>query len=184
MCLMNSVLNKYLHKFILVFIDDILISSKSEVEHEEHLRIVLQTLRENKLYAKFRKCEFLKDKIQYLGHIISEEGFAVDIEKIKAIREWHVSIDVYVVRSFMGIAGYYRRFVERFSALAYPIKSLQRKGVKFEWTEKCQNIFEQLKLTLTTTLILKIPDPDQEFVVCTDVCGEGLGEYYYKKILL
>ena len=83
--------------------------------------------------------------------------------------------DVSAVRSFMGIVGYYHRFVERFSAIAYPITSLQRKGVKFEWTEKCQNSFDQLKLKLTTTPILKIADPDKEFVVCTDACREGLG---------
>ena len=127
------------------------------------------------MYAKFSKCEFYKDKIQYLGHIISEQGLAVDPEKIKAIREWLVPTDVSAVRSFMGIAGYYRKFVERFSAIAHPITSLQRKGVKFEWTEKCQNRFEQLKLKLTTAPILKIADPDKEFVVCTDACREGLG---------
>ena len=99
MCLMNSVLNKYLDKFVLVFIDDILVYSKSEEEHKEHLRIVFQTLKKNQLYAKFSKCEFYKDKIQYLGHIISEQGLAVDPEKIKAIREWPVPTDVSTVRS-------------------------------------------------------------------------------------
>ena len=102
----------------------------------------MQTLKGNHLYAKFSKCEFYKDKIQYLGHIILEQRWAVDPEKIKSIREWHVPTNVSAVRSFMGIAGYYRRFVEIFSALAYPIMSLQRKGTKFEWTKKCQNRFE------------------------------------------
>ena len=96
-----------------------------------------------------------------MGHIISKQGLAVDPEKIKAIREWPVPTDVSAVRSFMGIAGYYRRFMERFCAIAHPITSLQRKGVKFEWTEKCQKSFEQLKLKLTTTPILKIADPDK-----------------------
>ena len=109
-----------------------------------------------------------------MGHIISEQGLAVDPEKIKAIRDWLVPTDVSAVRSFIGIVGYYRRFVERFSAIAYPITSLQRKGTKFEWTEKFQNIFEQLKLKLTTAPILKIADPDKEFVVCPDACREGL----------
>ena len=139
------------------------------------MRIVLQTLKENQLYAKFSKCEFYKDKIQYLGHVISEQGLAVDPKKIKAIKEWHVPTDVSAVRSFMGIAGYYHRFVERFSAIAYPITSLQRKGVKFVWTEKCHNSFDQLKQKLTIAPILKIADPDKEFVVCTDACREGLG---------
>ena len=114
MCLMNNVLNKYLDKFVLVFIDDILVYSKSGEEHKEHLRIVLQTLKENQLYAKFSKCEFYKDKIQYLGHIISEQGLAVDPEKIKAFREWPVPADVSAVRSFMGIVGYYRRLWKDF----------------------------------------------------------------------
>ena len=85
------------------------------------MKIVFQTLKENQLYAKFSKCEFYKDEIQYLGHIISEQGLVVDPEKIKAIKEWPVPTDVSAVRSFMGIAGYYRRFVERISAIAYPI---------------------------------------------------------------
>ena len=110
-----------------------------------------------------------------MGHIIYKRGLAVDPEKIKAIKEWPVPTNVSVVRSFMGIAGYYRRFVERFSAIAHPITSLQRKGVKFEWTEKCKNSFDQLKLKLTTAPILKIADPDKEFVVCTDASREGLG---------
>ena len=105
-------------------------------------------MKENQLYAKFSKCEFYKDKIQYLGHIISKQGLAVDPEKIKAIIEWPMLTDVSAVRSFMGIAGYYRIFVEIFSAIAYPITSLQRKVTKFEWNEKCQNSFEQLKLNL------------------------------------
>ena len=96
-----------------------------------------------------------------MGHIISEQGLAVDPEKIQAIKEWPVPTDVSAVRSFMGTAGYYHRFVERFSAIAYPITSLQRKGVKFEWTEKFQNSFEQLNLKLTTAPILKIADPDK-----------------------
>ena len=126
---------------------------------------MLQTLKENHLYAKFSKCEFYKDKIQYLGHIISEQGLVFDPEKIRAIREWSMPTNVSAVRSFMRIAGYYHRFVEIFSAIAYPITSLQIKGVKFEWTEKCQNNFEQLKLKVTTTPILKIADPDKELCV-------------------
>ena len=110
-----------------------------------------------------------------MGHIISDHGLAIDPEKIKEIREWPIPIDVSSVRSFMGIAGYYRRFVEIFSALAYPITSLQRKGVKFEWTEKCQNSFDQLKIKPTTTPIIKILDPNKYFLVCIDAYGEGLG---------
>ena len=107
MCLMNNVLHKYLDKFVVVFIDDILIYSKSKEEHEEHLKIVLQKLREHQLYAKFSKCDFFKDKIQYLGHVVTKEGISVDPEKIKSIEEWPVPKDMTDVQSFMGIIGYY-----------------------------------------------------------------------------
>jgi len=145
MCLMNNVLSKYLEKIVIVFIDDLLIYSKSMEEHEEHLRIILQILRENKLYAKFRKCEFFKDHIQYLGHVISKDGISVDPDKIKAIINWHVPKDVPEVRYFMGITGYYRKFIEGFSRITNPITSLQKKGRKFVWDIKCEESFNKLK---------------------------------------
>jgi hypothetical protein len=111
---------------------------KMEEEHDEHLSIVLQTLRKHKLYAKFDKCDFYKKVIEYLGHVISAEGIVVDLEKTKAIMEWPIPKDVVDIRSFMGITGYYRRFIEGFSKIAYPITSLQKKGTKFNWSEKCQ----------------------------------------------
>eukprot|EP00253_Pinus_taeda_P028992 PITA_28992 len=123
MCLMNRVFHRFLDKFVLIFIDDILIYSRSHEEHKEHLRMVLQTLREHQLYAKFSKCDFFEE-IQYLGHVITKEGIAVDPEKIKTIMEWPMPKDVADIRSFMGLAGYYRRFVEGFSRIAYPITSL------------------------------------------------------------
>ena len=123
-CLMNNVLHKYLDKFVVVFIDDILIYSKSKEEHEEHFKIVLQVLREHQLYAKFSKCDFFKDKIQYLVHVITKDGISIDPEKIKSIEKWPVPKDVTDVRSFMGITSYYRRFIEGFSRIANPITSL------------------------------------------------------------
>jgi hypothetical protein len=122
-----------------VFIDDILVYSKMEEEHDEHLSIVLQTLKKHKLYAKFDKCDFYKKVIEYLGHVISAEGIVVDLEKTKSIMEWPIPKDVVDIRSFMGIIGYYRRFIEGFSKIAYPITSLQKKGTKFNWSEKCQD---------------------------------------------
>ena len=107
MCLMNSILSNYLDKFVVVFIDDILIYSKNEHEHEEHLKIILQVLREQQLYAKFSKCDFFKDMIQYLGRMVSKDGIFVDSDKIKAIIEWPVPKNVTHIRSFMGITGYY-----------------------------------------------------------------------------
>ena len=124
MCLMDNVLHKYIDKFIVVFIDDILIYSKSKEELTEQLKIILQVLREHQLYAKFSKCDLFKDKIQYLGHVITKEGISVDPKKIKAIEKWPVPKDVTDVISLMGITGYYQRFINRFSRITNPITSL------------------------------------------------------------
>jgi hypothetical protein len=175
MCLMNSIFNQYLDKFMVVFIDDILVYSKTEEEHDEHLSIVLQALRKHKLYAKFDKCDFYQKEIQYLGHVISAEGIAIDPEKTKAIMEWLVPKDVVDIWSFMGIIGYYRRFIEGFSKIAYPITSLQKKGTKFNRSEKCQDNFNKLKESLTTAPIFKVADPDKDFTICVDASKEGLG---------
>jgi hypothetical protein len=145
MCLMDNIFNKYLERFVVIFINDILVYSKMEEEHDEHLRIVLQTLRKHKLYTKFDKCDFYHKEIQYLGHFISSEGIVVDPKKIKSIMEWVVPKDVANIRSFMGITDYYRRFIEGFSKVAYPITSLQKKGTKFNWSQKCQDSFNKLK---------------------------------------
>eukprot|EP00253_Pinus_taeda_P011517 PITA_11517 len=177
MCLMNSIFHPYLDRFVLIFIDDILIYSRTIEEHYEHLRMVLQTLQEHQLYAKFSKCDFFKEEIQYLGHVITKEGIAVDPEKIKDIMDWPMPKDVADVRSFMGLAGYYRRFVEGFSKVAFPITSLQKKGKSFQWTPNCQKSFEQLKHLLTTAPILCIADPNKDYVVCTDASKEGLGGF-------
>jgi hypothetical protein len=175
MCLMNGIFRNYLDKFVIVFLDDILIYSKSEEEHEHHLRLVLQVLREHQLYAKLSKCSFYQEQIHYLGHIISEQGIAVDPEKIEAIRGWPTPRNVSEVRYFMGLVGYYKIFIAGFSKISHPITSLQKKGIKFEWTTECEENFNLLKELLTSAPILKIVDPNESFVVCTDACKEGLG---------
>ena len=159
MCLMNNFFNKYLDKF--VFLDDILIYSKNE----EHLRMVLKLLREHKMYAKLRKCVFYKYKIHYLGHIILGEGISIDPKKIEAITNWPTPRNVIDVRSFMGLTRYYRKFIEGFSKVAHPVPSLQRqkKGIKFEWTSRCEESFQQLKNLLTSAPILKIADLEKIF---------------------
>ena len=132
-------------------------------------------LREHHLYAKFSKCDFFKDKIQYLGHVITKDGISVDPNKIKTINEWLVPKDVTDVRSFMEITGYYRRFIEGFSRITNPITSLQKKGKKFVWDKKCEESFKKLKRLLTIAPILIIVDPNKDFVVCIDACNDGLG---------
>jgi hypothetical protein len=175
MCLMNNVLKKNLDKFVLVFIDGILIYSKNREEHEEHLRLVLQVLREHQLYDKFSKCDFFQKKIHYLGHVLSKEGVAVDPDKIRSIMEWPTPKDVSDIRSFMGLAGYYRIFIKDFSKIGCTITALQKKGTKFLWTWQCEERFQTLKHLLTHALVLKIVDPEVDFLVCTNACKEGLG---------
>jgi hypothetical protein len=160
MCLMNGIFINYLDKFVIVFMDDILIYSKSEEAHEHHLRMVFQVLREYQLYSKLSKCSFYQKQIQYLGHIISEKGIAVDPENVKAIRGWPTPRNVSEVISFMGLAGYYRRFIVWFSKIVHTITSLQNKGTKFEWTLKCENNFNLLKELLTSAPVLNIVDPN------------------------
>jgi hypothetical protein len=175
MCLINNVLSKFLDKFVLVFINNILIYSKNREEHEEHLRLVLQVLREHQLYAKSSKCDFFQKKIHYLGHVISEEGVAVDLEKIRSIMEWPTPKDVSDIKSFMDLERYYKRFIKGFSKIGCPITTLQKKGAKFTWKQECEERFQSLKHLLTHALVLKIVDPKNNFLVCTDACKEGLG---------
>jgi hypothetical protein len=174
MFLMNGVFREYMEKFVIMFLDDILIYSKKKEEHEQHLRMVLQVLRENKLYARLSKCIFYQNNIHYLGHIILVDGIKIDPKKTKAIRGCPSPRNFTVVGSFTILVGYYQRFIKGFSKIASPITSLQKKGVKFEWTPKCEENFQQLKDILTSVPMLNINDPDEYFVVCIDVCKEGL----------
>jgi hypothetical protein len=132
-------------------------------------------LREHQLYAKFIKCELFQKKIHYLGHVLSEEGVAADPDKIRSIMEWPTPRDVSDIRSFMGLAGYYKRFIEGFSKIGCPITALQKKGTKFLWTQKCEERFQTLKHLLTHAPVLKIIDPEVDFLMCTDAYKEGLG---------
>ena len=131
-------------------------------------------MREHQLFVKFSKCDFFNDKIQYLGHLVTKEEISIDPEKIRVIEYWLVPKDVTDVISFMGITGYYRRFIEGFSRIANPINSLQKKGNKFNWNQKCEESFKKLKTLLTSAPILRIVDPNKEFVVCTDACNDVL----------
>ena len=175
MDLMNRVFEAFLDKFVIVFIDDILIYSKTQEDHEQHLRMVLAKLREKQLYAKFSKCEFWLDKVIFLGHVISKEGVMVDPAKIQAVKDWNRPKTVTEIRSFLGLAGYYRKFVEGFSKLAMPLTQLTRKGTKFEWTDKCESSFQELKKRLTIAPILAIPQGTEGFAIYCDASKQGLG---------
>jgi hypothetical protein len=173
MNLMNKVFMEELDKFVVVFIDDILVYSKSVEEHEQHLRVVLGKLRAHKLYAKFSKCEFWLEKISFLGHILTAKGVAVDPRKVETVSNWQQPMSE--IRSFLGLAGYYRRFIEEFSKIARPMTELLKKEKKFNWTESCEKSFQELKRRLTTAPVLTLPDIQRDFVVYCDVSRQGLG---------
>jgi hypothetical protein len=132
MSLMNKVFMEYLDKFVVVFIDDILVFSKKEEEHEEHLRLVLEKLREHKLYGKFSKCEFWLKEVAFLGHVLSEGAVFVNLGKVKDVLDWEPPQNVSDIRSFLGLAGYYRRFIKDFSKIPKPMTRLLEKGNEFK----------------------------------------------------
>ncbi|WVZ76764.1 hypothetical protein U9M48_024706 [Paspalum notatum var. saurae] len=173
MYMMDSVFMEYLDKFVVIFIDDILIYSKTEEEHKEHLRLVLQKLRDHKLYAKFSKCEFWIEEVKFLGHVISNGGIAVDQSKVSEVQNWKIPGDVKDIRSFLGLAGYYRRFIEGFFKIAKPMTSLLEKNIKFKWTPACQEAFEKLEKRLTTTPVLTFSDMRKPFSVYCDASRLG-----------
>ena len=175
MDLMNRVCKPYLDKFVIVFIDDILIYSKSKEEHEEHLRLILELLKQEKLYAKFSKCEFWIPKVQFLGHVIDSEGVHVDPAKIESIKDWAAPTTPTEVRQFLGLAGYYRRFIEGFSKIAKSLTKLTQKNVKYEWGEKEEEAFQLLKEKLCSATILALPEGSEDFVVYCDASHKGLG---------
>ena len=142
---MNRIFRPWLDKFIVVFIDDILIYSRNREDHADHLRVVLDVLKEHQLYGKLSKCEFWLEEVQFLGHVISAKGIAVDPAKIETVLKWERPKTMTEVRSFLGLIGYYRRFVEGFSKKVNPLTQLTRKDQPFSWMEKCEECFEQIK---------------------------------------
>ena len=148
--LMNRVLHPYLDQFLIMFIDDILVYSKNAEEHAFNLRIVLQTLRERQLYVKFSKCEFWLNEVNFLGHIVFGNGIFINPRNVEAIVNWECPKNVIEIRSFLGLVGYYRRFMENFSLIVVPLTRLARKDVKFEWDDQCEQNFQELKNHLTS----------------------------------
>ncbi|KAD4889198.1 hypothetical protein E3N88_21271 [Mikania micrantha] len=175
MDLMNRVCKPYLDKFVIVFIDDILIYSRTQEEHADHLRRVLELLKKEQLYAKFSKCDFWIREVQFLGHVVNEKGIHVDPAKIEAIKSWAAPKTPTEVRQFLGLAGYYRRFIEGFSKIAQSLTSLTHKDKKFEWGEKQETAFDLLKQKLCSAPILSLPDGCEDFVVYCDASKQGLG---------
>jgi hypothetical protein len=175
MYLMNSVFMPELDKFVVVFIDDIFLYSKNEVEHAKHLHTVLQRFREHRLYAKLSKCDFWLKEIKFLGHTISKEGITVDPDKVQEVTNWKPPTIVRQIQSSIGLAGYYRRFIPDFSRIAKPMIELLKKGAKFEWGQKCEDAFHTLRQHLTTTPVLAQPDNNKPFDVYCDASDTRLG---------
>jgi hypothetical protein len=174
--LMNKVFMEFLDKFVVVFIDDILVYSRSEEEHEEHLHLALQKLWENRLYAKLSKCEFWMKQVSFLGHVISKGGgISVDPSKVQDVLTWNVPTSVSDIQSFLRLAGYYWRFIEGFSNISKPMTELLERDKKFEWTSACEARFQELKKRLTTAPILVMPDMEKPFSIYHDASGQGLG---------
>ncbi|GJU51934.1 reverse transcriptase domain-containing protein [Tanacetum coccineum] len=175
MDLMNRVCKPYLDKFIIVFIDDILIYSRNKEEHANHLRIILELLRKEKLYAKFSKCDFWIHIVQFLGHLIDNQGLHVDPAKIEAVKNWTSPTTPTEVRQFLGLAGYYRRFIEGFSKIAKPLTKLTQKNKNYIWGEEQESAFQLLKQKLCEAPILALPEGNDDFIVYCDASLQGLG---------
>ncbi|GJZ34851.1 putative reverse transcriptase domain-containing protein [Tanacetum coccineum] len=173
--LMNRVCKPYLDKFMIVFIDYILIYSCNKEEHADHLRIILELLKKEKLYAKFSKCDFWINIMQFLGHVIDSQGIHVDPAKIETVKNWACPTTPTEVRQFLGLAGYYQRFIEGFLKIAKSFTELTQKNKKYIWGENQESAFQLLKQKLCEAPILALPEGNNDFVVYCDASLQGLG---------
>ena len=173
--LMNTIFREEMDDFVIVYIDDILVYSKTAEEHARHLEVVLKRLRDNKLYANGEKSEFAKEEIEFLGHVVTGDGIKPDMKKVKAIQEWKRPSTQKGLRSFLGLANYYRRFIRNFSKIARPLSDLLKKGVSQVWDESCCQAFIELKSRLSSPPVLKFPEFDKPFEVHTDASDFAIG---------
>nr|GEV63184.1 Ty3/gypsy retrotransposon protein [Tanacetum cinerariifolium]GEV63232.1 Ty3/gypsy retrotransposon protein [Tanacetum cinerariifolium] len=171
--LMNDVCRLYLRKFVLVFFDDILIYSSTWQLHLEHLTVVLRCLQDHHLYAKLSKCAFGQQRIEYLGHIVTAPGVEMDNAKVAAVANWPIPTSVSQLRAFLGLTGYYRRFIRQYASIAHPLTTLLQKN-NFQWSQEAQSAFETLKQALLTAPVLVLPNFNKPFIVETDASGQGI----------
>jgi hypothetical protein len=175
MRLMNKVLRAFIRKFMVVYFDDILIYNTSIDEHIDHLRVVFNALRDAHLLGNLEKCTFCTDRVLFLGYVVTPQGLEVDHAKVEAIHGWPIPKNLSQVRSFLGLAVFYRRFVKDFSTIAAPLNELTKKGVPFSWGTRQQNAFDMLKVKLTHAPLVQLLDFNKTFEVECDACGIGLG---------
>lgn len=173
-CLMNSLFASCIRKYVLVFMDDILVYSKDLHSHIKHLDTVLGILRHNQLFAKLSKCSFAQQQLEYLGHIISVQGVATDPEKTAAMANWPQPTTVTELRGFLGLTGYYRKFVKNYGLIAKPLTNLLKKQ-SFQWSPAANVAFQELKQAMITTPVLTLPDFSKQFCIETDACANGIG---------
>ncbi|GBC33494.1 enzymatic polyprotein, putative [Rhizophagus irregularis DAOM 181602=DAOM 197198] len=179
--IMDEILKEYIGEFVIVYLDDIMIYSKNFEEHVEHIDKVLNKLKKNNLIVKLKKCKFGERNIEFLGHIVGRDGLKPDAKKVEKIKEIKIPETVTQVRSFLGLCSYYRRFIKNFAKIAKPLYHLVKKDVPFEWTEKQQEAFEELKIRLMEKPVLDHPNFEKEFILITDASGEGLGAVLSQK---
>jgi hypothetical protein len=181
MVLMNHVLRAFIGKFVIVYFDDILIYSKSFDEHLDHIHQVFAVLREEKLYGNIAKCTFCTDRVVFLGFVISTDGIQVDEEKVKAIKDLPTPLNVSQVRTFHGLAGFYRCFVKDFSMITAPLNNLTKKDVPFKWGDEQDQAFNELKIKLCEAPLLQLPDFGRTFEIKCDASGIGIGGVLLQK---
>lgn len=172
--LMNEILKPFIRKFVLVFFDDILVFSSSWADHLQHVRAVFDVLRANHLALKRSKCSFGKETVAYLGHVIGADVVAMDKNKVAAVEAWPCPRTVKALRGFLGLTGYYRKFVKGYGAVAAPLTALLKKEA-FSWTPEAEQAFGALKQALTTAPVLQLPDFTKRFYIDCDASGSGFG---------
>ena len=172
---MNSIFSPYIKKFVVVYLDDILIFSKSEAEHKAHVRLVLEVLQRERFFVAKAKSRFAQTEIQYLGHLVNAQGVRPDPKKVSAVQSWPVPQNVRDVRSFLGLCNYFRKFIDQYASIAVPLTNLTRKSVGWTWTGRCQDAFEKLKRSLLEAPLLRTPDESKPYEVVTDASDYGLG---------
>ena len=175
MHLMHSIFREHLDSFMVIFLDDILIYSQNLDDHMKHVKMALQILRKHQLYAKPSKCSFFQHSVEYLGHIVSSNGVEPDPAKIKAIHEWKIPTNVKEIRSFLGLAGYYRRFIQDFAKIAAPLTDLTRKNIPYRWSLREGEAFNKLKELMTQAPVLQLADPNLEYKVTCDASDFAVG---------
>lgn len=178
--LMNSVFAPFIRRFVLVFFYDILVYSPDLNSHTKHLHMVLNSLKQNTLFAKLSKCSFYQKQIEYLGHIVTGEGVMADPAKVESMRDWPVPTSVKSLRSFLGLTGYYRRFVRNYGLISKPLTDLLKKDA-FGWNEKADQAICQLKTAMNNTPVLALPDFTQPFILETDASHKALGAVLMQK---